>query len=68
MDSLRFVELATVAMTGLIALMVTTTVGIKAARYLKVSWYKRHYRRIEPALENFVLTGEDQPELLLLRP
>ena len=68
MDSLRFAELATVAMVGLIALMVIITVGIKAARYLKVSWYKRHYRRIEPALENFVLTGEDQPELSLLRP
>lgn len=68
MDSLRFVELATVAMAGLIALMVIITIGVKAARYLKVSWYKRHYRRIEPALENFVLTGEDQPELSLLRP
>jgi HEAT repeat protein len=68
MDSLRFVELATVAMAGLIALMVIITLGVKAARYLKVSWYKRHFRRIEPALENFVLTGEDQPELSLLPP
>lgn len=68
MDSLRFVELATVAMLGLIVLMVIMTVGIKALRYLKVSWYKRHYKRIEPALENFILTGEDQPELSLLRP
>lgn len=68
MDSLRFVELATVAMAGLVVLVVIVTVGIKAARYLKVCWYKRHYRRIEPALETFVLTGEDQPELSLLRP
>jgi HEAT repeat protein len=68
MDSLRLVELAAVAMAGLIALLVIVTISVKAARYLKVSWYKRHYRRIEPALENFVLTGEDQPELLLLRP
>lgn len=60
--------MATVAMAGLIALMVIITIGVKAARYLKGSWYKRYYRRIEPALENFVLTGEDQPELSLLRP
>jgi HEAT repeat protein len=68
MDSLRFIELVTIGMAGLIALMVILTVGLKAARYLKVSWYKRHYRRIESALETFVLTGEDQPELSLLRP
>jgi len=68
MESLRFVELATVAMAGLVVLMVIVTVGVKAARYLKASWYKRHCRKIEPALENLVLTGEDQPELALLRP
>jgi len=68
MDSLRFVELATVAMAGLVVLMAITTVGVKVVRYLKVSWYKRHYRRIEPALENYILTGEDQPELSRLRP
>jgi HEAT repeat protein len=67
MDSLRFIELATVAIAGLIILMVIITVGVKAARYLKTSWYKHHYRKIEPSLENFVLTGEDQPELSLLR-
>jgi HEAT repeat protein len=68
MDSLTFVELATLAMVGLIALMVVITIGLKGLRYLKVYWYKRYYRRIEPALENFILTGEDQPELSLLRP
>ena len=67
MDSLRFVELATLIMAGLVILMVITTVGVKALRYLKISWYKRYYRRIEPALEDFILTGEDQPELMLLR-
>ena len=45
MDSLRFVELATVIMTGLVVLMVIITVSVKAVRYLKVSWYKRHYRK-----------------------
>lgn len=55
-------------MVGLIVMMVIVTVGVKALRYLKVSWYKRHYRRTEPALENYILTGEDQPELSLLRP
>jgi HEAT repeat protein len=67
-DSLRLVELMTVAMVGLVVLMVIVTVGLKALRYLKVSWYKRHYRRIEPALENYILTGEEQPELSMLRP
>ena len=68
MDSLQFVELATLAMAGLIALMVVLTVAVKALRYLRTSWYKRHYKRIEPALESFVLAGEDQPELLALPP
>ncbi len=67
MNSLRLVELTTVAMVGLIVLMVIVTVGLKALRYLKVHWYKRHYRKIEPALENFILTGEEQPELSMLR-
>jgi HEAT repeat protein len=68
MDSLRFVELATVIMVALIVLMMILTIGLKAIRYLTTSWYKRQYRRIEPALENFILTDEDQPELLALRP
>jgi HEAT repeat protein len=68
MDSLRFVELATVVMAGLVVTMIIITVGVKVLRYLKISWYKRHYRRIEPALENYILTGEDQPELSRLRP
>ncbi len=55
-------------MVGLIVLMVIVTVGLKALRYLKVYWYKRHYRKIEPALENYILTGEEQPELSMLRP
>ena len=67
-DSFEFIELTTVVMLALIALMVILTVGVKTLRYLKVSWYRRHYKKIEPALENFVLTGEDQPELSLLRP
>jgi HEAT repeat protein len=67
-DSLRFVELTTVVMVALVMLMVIVTISLKALRYLKASWYKRHYKRIEPALEKFILTGEDQPKLLLLRP
>ncbi len=55
-------------MVGLIVLMVIVTVGLKALRYLKVYWYKRHYRKIEPTLENYILTGEEQPELSMLRP
>lgn len=52
----------------LLALMIVLTTGVKALRHLKVRWYKKHFRSIEPALENFVLTGDDQPELSLLRP
>lgn len=48
--------------------IVLLTVGVKAARTLRIGWYKRHLRRIEPALENYVITGEDQPELEVLRP
>ena len=65
---MRLAELATLIMTGLVVLMIVMTVSVKALRYLRVSWYKRHYRRIEPALEEFILTGEDQPELHELRP
>jgi HEAT repeat protein len=68
MDSLRTVELATIAMVGLIVLLAIITVSVKVARNLKASWYKRYYSRIEPALENYTLTGEDQPKLLKLRP
>jgi HEAT repeat protein len=47
--------------------MVVLTLSVKALRYLKASWYKRHYKKIEPALEEFILSGEDQLELLRLR-
>jgi HEAT repeat protein len=48
--------------------IVLLTVGVKAARTIKVGWYKRHFRRIEPAVEDYIITGEDQPELEALRP
>jgi HEAT repeat protein len=48
--------------------IVLLTVGVKAARTIRVGWYKRHFRRIEPAVENYIITGEDQPELEALRP
>ena len=48
--------------------IVLLTVGVKAARTLRIGWYKRHLRRIEPAVENYIITGEDQPELEALRP
>jgi hypothetical protein len=55
-------------MAGLNALMVLLTIGVKAVRTARLAWYKRHFKRIEPALENYVITGEDQPELDALRP
>jgi HEAT repeat protein len=48
--------------------IVLLTLGVKAARTLRIGWYKRHFRRIEPALGNYIITGEDQPELDALRP
>jgi HEAT repeat protein len=67
-SSIDFIKLVTVVMVGLVVLMIVVTISAKAVRYLKSSWYKRHYKRIEPALEKFIFTGEDQPELLRLRP
>ncbi len=55
-------------MLALISLMVILTVGLKVLRFLRAAWFRRHFRRIEPALENFMLTGDEQPELLALRP
>jgi HEAT repeat protein len=68
MSSIDFIEFVTLIMVVLVMLMVVVTISLKGLRYLKASWYKRHYKRIEPALEKFMLTGEDQPELLLLQP
>jgi hypothetical protein len=48
--------------------IVLLTVGVKAVRTIKVGWYKRHFRRIEPAVEDYIITGKDQPELEALRP
>lgn len=68
MTGLWFVQFAIFASLVLISLMVATTVGVKALRSVRRAWYKSHYRSIEPALENYVLTGEPQPELERLRP
>src|SRR5919199_3525723 len=48
--------------------IVLLTIGVKAARTIRAGWYKRHFRRIEPAVENYLITGDDQPELEALRP
>jgi HEAT repeat protein len=55
-------------MVGLNVLMVLLTAGVKAARALRLSWYRRHIKRIEPALESYIITGEGQPELEALPP
>lgn len=49
-------------------LLVVLTLGVKGLRAVKESLYKRYYRRIEPALESYLITGESQPELERLRP
>jgi HEAT repeat protein len=66
--SLRFIELMIVAMLVLISLMVAITIGVKALRTLKEAWYRSYYRRVEPAIERYLLTLEPQPELEGLRP
>ncbi len=68
MSSISFINLVTVVMALLVMLMMAVTVSAKAVRYLRASWYERHYKRIEPALEKSILTGENQPELLQLPP
>jgi HEAT repeat protein len=62
------IVLAALVMGGLNVLLVLLTVGVKAARSARRAWYAGHFRRIEPALENYAITGEDQPELEALRP
>lgn len=63
MHNLTFIEIAVFVMAGLNVLMVLLTVGVKAARTLRLAWYRRHLKRIEPSLENYMITGEEQPEL-----
>lgn len=65
---LRLVEWMIVAMAVSTTLLVAVTVGLKAVRALRQALYGSYYRRIEPALESFVITGEPQPELERLRP
>jgi HEAT repeat protein len=59
---------AIVILLALNVSIVLLTVGVKAARTIRVGRYKRHFRRIEPAVEDYIITGEDQPELEALRP
>jgi HEAT repeat protein len=68
MRNLAFIELAVLVMAGLNVLMVVLTVGVKAVRTARLAWYRRHFKRIVPALENYIITGEDQRELDTLRP
>ena len=68
MQDLGFIQLAVPLLVGLNLLMVVLTVAVKGARAARLAWYNRHLKRIEPALENYVITGEDQPELEALRP
>ena len=49
-------------------LLVAVTLGLKGLRAARKSFYKRYYRRIEPALENYLNTGQNEPELERLRP
>jgi HEAT repeat protein len=68
MRNLGFVELAVLVMIGLNVLMVLLTVGVKATRAARLAWYRGHIKRIEPALENYIITGEDQSGLQALPP
>src|SRR5918997_5249354 len=68
MQSAGIVYWAIVILLALNVSIVLLTVGVKAARTIRVGWHKRHFRRIEPAVEDYIITGEDQPELEALRP
>jgi hypothetical protein len=65
---LWFVEFAMLALLTSISLMVAITVSVKAMRAIRRAWYKSHFRSIEPALENYLLSGEPQSDLERLRP
>src|SRR5215210_4437916 len=68
MGELRLVEWMIVAMAVSTTLLVAVTVSLKAVRALRQALYKSYHRRIEPALESFLITSEPQPELERLRP
>ena len=61
MQSAGIVYWAIVILFVLNVSIVLLTVGVKAARTIKVGWYKRHFRKIEPVVEDYIITGEDQP-------
>ena len=65
---LRLIEWAIIAIAVSTTLLVAVTLGLKGLRAVRDSFSKRYYRRIEPALENYLITGENQPELEGLRP
>ncbi len=67
MEDLRFIQFSILTTLALTLLMVVVTVGVKVLRALRQAWYKSHYSKIEPALENYLLTGEPQLELEKLR-
>ena len=66
--SLRLVEWITLVVVALTVLLAALTVSLKALRVARDSVYKSYSRRIEPALERYLLTGEKQPEFEALRP
>jgi HEAT repeat protein len=68
MFGLRLIEWAILAMVVSTTLLVIVTLGLKGLRIARESFYKRYYRRIEPALEKYLITGENQLELEDLRP
>jgi HEAT repeat protein len=68
MLGLRFIEWAIVATAVSTTLLVGITLGLKGLRAVRLSFYKRHYRRIEPALESYLHTGEIGRKLKRLKP
>lgn len=67
MTSLDLVQLAIGTMVSLNILTLALTLGVKSAVSAKVSWFDRNVRRIEPAIERYLLTGDHQPDLDSLR-
>ncbi len=68
MTSLQLVQLAVVVMVALNLLMVALTFGVKAARAARNAWYARQRKPIELAIEAYLLSGENQPQLEALSP
>ena len=58
MQNLGFLQLAVLIMVGLNLLMVALTIGAKALHSLQGHWKKAKIKKLEPALDEGMMTGK----------